>query len=212
MVFAWTSVQADDLKIADDFKSGDLVSADTFNQIFDTIEKINRTVVDADLVGVWSCTSIYSGSNSQSGWSDKTVYRVLAGSQVNFVASSATTSEESPYSISTSTPNPISQNSSSDQASSFAGTYILRDNNIWIKHGSLSKTYRYDVDIVSPTKFIASLAQGGATSLQQLIDPVQGAVAFVAVRTSGNEDLKPEESTAYNIGFSYEPFRDFCIN
>jgi hypothetical protein len=34
---------ADDLKVADDFESGDLVSADTFNQIFDTIEKINRT-------------------------------------------------------------------------------------------------------------------------------------------------------------------------
>ena len=54
MVFAWTSVQADDLKVADDFESGDLVSADTFNQIFDTLEKINRTVVDTDLVGVWS--------------------------------------------------------------------------------------------------------------------------------------------------------------
>ena len=68
--------------------------------------------------------------------------------------------------------------------------------------GSISTSFR------APTVF---LAQGGATSLQQLIDPVQGATAFVAVRTSGNEDLKPEESTAYNIGFSYEPFRDFSI-
>ena len=34
------SSYADDLKIADDFKSGDVVSAETFNQIFDTIEKI----------------------------------------------------------------------------------------------------------------------------------------------------------------------------
>jgi len=59
--------------------------------------------------------------------------------------------------------------------------------------GSISTSFR------APTVF---LAQGGATSLQQLIDPVQGA---------GNEDLKPEESTAYNIGFSYEPFRDFSI-
>ena len=68
--------------------------------------------------------------------------------------------------------------------------------------GSISTSFR------APTVF---LAQGGATSLQQLIDPVQAATAFVAVRTSGNEDLKPEESTAYNIGFSYEPFRDFSI-
>ena len=68
--------------------------------------------------------------------------------------------------------------------------------------GSISTSFR------APTVF---LAQGGATSLQQLVDPVQGATAFVAVRTSGNEELKPEESTAYNIGFSYEPFRDFAI-
>ncbi|CAD5272295.1 TonB-dependent receptor [Alteromonas sp. 38] len=68
--------------------------------------------------------------------------------------------------------------------------------------GSVSTSFR------APTVF---LAQGGATSLQQLIDPVQGATAFVAVRTSGNENLKPEESTAYNIGFSYEPFRDFSV-
>ena len=58
MVFAWASVQADDLKVADDFESGDLVSAETFNQIFDTLEKINRTVKDSDLVGVWSCSSL----------------------------------------------------------------------------------------------------------------------------------------------------------
>lgn len=68
--------------------------------------------------------------------------------------------------------------------------------------GSISTSFR------APTVF---LAQGGATSLQQVVDPVQGAQAFVAVRTSGNEDLKPEESTAYNIGFSYEPFRDLSI-
>ena len=34
---------SDDLKIAEDFKDGDIVSAETFNQIFNTIEKINRT-------------------------------------------------------------------------------------------------------------------------------------------------------------------------
>ncbi|WP_334014414.1 TonB-dependent receptor plug domain-containing protein [Alteromonas sp. S167] len=68
--------------------------------------------------------------------------------------------------------------------------------------GSISTSFR------APTVF---LAQGGATSLQQVVDPVQGAQAFVAVRTSGNADLKPEESTAYNIGFSYEPFRDLSI-
>ncbi len=46
--------------------------------------------------------------------------------------------------------------------------------------GSISTSFR------APTVF---LAQGGATSLQQILDPVQGAVTFVAVRTSGNEEL-----------------------
>ena len=68
--------------------------------------------------------------------------------------------------------------------------------------GSISTSFR------APTVF---LAQGGATSLQQILDPVQGAVAFVAVRTSGNEELKPEESTAYNLGISFEPFRDLSL-
>ena len=44
-----------------------------------------------------------------------------------------------------------------------------------------------------------------------LVDPIQQAQAFVAVRTSGNENLKPEESTAYNLGLSFEPFRDLSI-
>ena len=68
--------------------------------------------------------------------------------------------------------------------------------------GSISTSFR------APTVF---LAQGGATSLQQILDPVQGAVTFVAVRTSGNEELKPEESTAYNLGISFEPFRDLSL-
>ena len=51
-------VSSDDLKIAEDFKEGDIVSAETFNQIFDTIEKINRTVKTEDLIGTWSCDAM----------------------------------------------------------------------------------------------------------------------------------------------------------
>lgn len=67
---------------------------------------------------------------------------------------------------------------------------------------SISTSFR------APTVF---LLNGGATSLQQLIDPIQQAVAFAGVRTAGNENLKPEESTAYNIGFSFEPVDDWSI-
>ena len=60
----------------------------------------------------------------------------------------------------------------------------------------------------APTVF---LRNGGATTLQQLTDPIQQASAFAAVRTAGNEDLKPEKSTAYNVGFSFEPVADLSV-
>jgi outer membrane receptor protein involved in Fe transport len=56
------------------------------------------------------------------------------------------------------------------------------------------------------------MRNGGATSLQQLSDPlIGGGNAFAAVRTSGNADLTPEESDAYNIGFSLEPLEDWSV-
>jgi outer membrane receptor protein involved in Fe transport len=67
---------------------------------------------------------------------------------------------------------------------------------------SISTSFR------APTIFVQ---KGGATSLQQLADPVVSGNAFAAVRTAGNENLTPEESTAYNIGFSFEPVDDLSI-
>jgi outer membrane receptor protein involved in Fe transport len=47
---------------------------------------------------------------------------------------------------------------------------------------------------------------GGATSLNQVADPLNpGGVFFAAVRSSSNPNLIPEESDAYNIGASFEP-------
>lgn len=69
--------------------------------------------------------------------------------------------------------------------------------------GSISTSFR------APSVFMQF---GGATSLQQLSDPlIGGANAFAAVRTVGNEALTPEESTAYNIGFSFEPVEDLSV-
>ena len=38
-------------KVADEFKRGDVVSAETFNQIFRTIERINKVAQDEDIDG-----------------------------------------------------------------------------------------------------------------------------------------------------------------
>ncbi|OFA31703.1 TonB-dependent receptor [Glaciecola punicea] len=67
---------------------------------------------------------------------------------------------------------------------------------------SISTSFR------APSVFMQN---GGATSLQQLNDPLINANAFAAVRTSGNADLTPEESTAYNIGFSLEPIDGLTV-
>ena len=76
---------SEDLNIADDFQEGDLLSAETFNQIFDTIEKINRTVVDTDLVGVWTCNAMTSRNTT--GWTSKGLFYILENAQVNLTAS-----------------------------------------------------------------------------------------------------------------------------
>ncbi len=68
--------------------------------------------------------------------------------------------------------------------------------------GSISTSFR------APSIF---QRDGGSTSLNQMVDPLTGSAAFAAARASGNEDLVPEESTAYNLGFSYEPIDDWSI-
>jgi iron complex outermembrane receptor protein len=68
--------------------------------------------------------------------------------------------------------------------------------------GSISTSFR------APSIF---QRDGGGTSLNQMTDPLTGAAAFAAARSTGNEDLVPEESTAYNIGFSLEPLDDWSI-
>lgn len=161
MVFAWTSVQADDLKVADDFESGDLVSAETFNQIFDTLEKINRTVKDSDLVGVWSCSAVHiSSSLDATGWTQKGFLYELTGAQVNFTASSASTSLESAYSFTTSNPSPFYRRGTN---TSETGTYILYKGMLLMKGvGSTTNIEPYKVEIVSNTRVIFTpLGDGG---------------------------------------------------
>jgi outer membrane receptor protein involved in Fe transport len=68
--------------------------------------------------------------------------------------------------------------------------------------GSISTSFR------APSIF---QRDGGATSLNQMVDPLTGSAAFAAARASGNDELVPEESTAYNLGFSFEPVSDWSI-
>ena len=70
--------------------------------------------------------------------------------------------------------------------------------------GSISTSFR------TPSVF---QQQGVQTSLERIEDPLNpGGATFVAVRTRGNENLVPEESTAFNIGMSFEPIEQLKID
>ncbi len=81
---------------------------------------------------------------------------------------------------------------------------LLRPTDWLSLRGSYSTSFR------APSTF---QLQGQSTTLQQVSDPNNGgANAFVAVRAVGNPNLVPEDSTAYNLGFTIEPFFGFEIS
>jgi hypothetical protein len=153
IVFAFVCVSsyADDLNVADDFKSGDLVSADTFNQIFNTLESINRSVIDTDLIGVWKCSAIHASGDAWNGWESKGLVYEIKDAQVNFTASSAETSLGEAYSFTTSSPTPFWR--SSDPASADTGTYQLFKGLLIMKRNGDVNLVDWQVDIVSDSRF-----------------------------------------------------------
>lgn len=53
---------------------------------------------------------------------------------------------------------------------------------------------------------------GNQTTLNSVEDPRTGAQPFIAINTIGNEDLQPEESTNFNVGFTAQPVDGLEIN
>ena len=53
---------------------------------------------------------------------------------------------------------------------------------------------------------------GQQTALNQITDPLSGAQTFGGARTFGNEDLSPEQSTAFNVGATWEPIENLKLN
>ena len=135
---------SEDLKIADDFEEGDLLSAETFNQIFDTIEKINRTIVTEDLIGTWSCDAMTTRQTD--GWSDKSLYYLLEDAQVNFVLASAGTTGINV--LSTSSPSPFKR-----QSSSFSGEFSVLNNKLFTKKNGENESRIWSINFISESRF-----------------------------------------------------------
>lgn len=151
------SANADDFSWGEDFKAGDTISAEVFNEIFRTIEKINRTVVDTDLIGSWNCDA--TTTRSTTGFTDKGSFFLLEDAQINFVSSGASTSLETPYNVTTSSPSPLKR-----ENSSFSGTYQLYKNMLFLKQSGDNNPRIYAVDIVSDTRIELTFLETSATS------------------------------------------------
>ena len=146
---------SDNLKIAEDFKEGDIVSAETFNQIFDTLEKINRTVKTEDLIGVWSCDAMTTRQTS--GWTNKGLYYTLEGAQVNF--SDAVSGTGSAKVVSTSSPSPFKRVNSS-----FTGEFIVLNNKLFTKDSGETDSRIYDINFISDSRFELTFLETSAQS------------------------------------------------
>jgi len=148
-------VSSDDLKIAEDFKEGDIVSAETFNQIFDTIEKINRTVKTEDLIGTWSCDAMTTRETL--GWINKGLYYSLEGAQVNF--SDAVSGTESAKVVTTSSPSPFKRVNSS-----FTGEFVVLNNKLFTKDSGETDSRIYDINFISDSRFELTFLETSAQS------------------------------------------------
>ena len=152
---------ADDYVWGEEFKEGDIISAATFNQIFNTLQKLNRTPVDADLVGTWSCDAVHSQSGlDTTGWTANDFILTLDNAQLTMTASSQSTSLAQSYSFSTSNPSPFIRFGTNTASS---GTYILFNDMLLMKGVmSNSAVSKYQVNIVSDDRFILTpLSDGG---------------------------------------------------
>ena len=146
---------SEDLKIADDFREGDLLSAETFNQIFDTIEKINRTIVTEDLIGTWSCDAMTTRQTA--GWADKSLYYLLEDAQVNFgLASEGTTGINV---LSTSSPSPFKR-----QSSSFSGEFSVLNNKLFTKSDGENESRIWSINFISESRFELTFLETSAQS------------------------------------------------
>jgi autonomous glycyl radical cofactor GrcA len=106
---------------------------------------------------VWSCSAVHLGNSSfdATGWTKKDFIYELSTSQVNFTASSSSTSKEAAYTFTTSSPSPFWRKSSSSSNSADTGTYILYDGMLVTKNlGGINEAYPLSVEVVSDTRII----------------------------------------------------------
>ena len=154
--FTYSILHAEDFKTLHNFSSGDVLSADMFNELF-TYIKESREAIDYDyLIGSWACTSMHTtgfGTTTVSGWSrdSENLYDKLS-STITFSDDGDNT-----YSLTTSSPNPFMWNT----AGSYSAAFSTNLNTFWLQtpqtSGVLISTL-FNLSKFSKNKFSFNLA------------------------------------------------------
>ena len=118
-----------DFETIHEFKSGDTISADMMNELFENIKLSKTNILSSDLVGTWSCkVSVRYSNNNVSDWTvdSDSLYNQLT-SEITFSADGDGT-----YSYQSSAPNPFY--SHDDRAIASGKKYIVTSNSFYAKY------------------------------------------------------------------------------
>ena len=165
--FTYSILHAEDFKILHNFSSGDVLSADMFNELF-TYIKESREAIDYDyLIGSWACTSMHTtgfGGLTVSGWSrdSENLYDKLS-STITFSDDGDNT-----YSLTTSSPNPFMWNTTGSYSAAFStslNTFFLQTPQL---SGNLVSTF-FNLSKFSKNKFAINLGYSDNNRVMQNI-------------------------------------------
>ena len=165
--FTYSILHAEDYKTLHNFSSGDVLSADMFNELF-TYIKESREAIDYDyIIGSWACTSMHTtgfGGLTVSGWSrdSENLYDKLS-STITFSDDGDNT-----YSLTTSSPNPFLWNT----AGSYSAAFSTNLNSFFLQtpqlSGNLVSTF-FNLSKFSKNKFAFNLGYSDNNKVMQNI-------------------------------------------
>ena len=147
-----------DFETPHEFKSGDTISAEMMNELFENIKLSKTNILSSDLVGTWSCkVSVRYSNNNVSDWTvdSDSLYNQLT-SEITFSADGDGT-----YSYQTSAPNPFYATDARAIGSGY--NYIVSSNSFYFKYprwneGSQGdQKANYHLSKISKTSYLFTL-------------------------------------------------------
>ena len=147
-----------DFETIHEFKSGDTISADMMNELFENIKLSKTIILSSDLVGTWSCKVSVSYSNTHDpGWTDDSDN--LSSTLISELTFSA--DGDGTYSYQSSAPNPFYATDARAIGSGY--NYIVSSNSFYFKYprwneGSQGdQKANYHLSKISKTSYLFTL-------------------------------------------------------